>query len=74
MKLLTIFFLACNGELKCCALNACEHGSLCVCVCARQRARRYWDSEEASIGMCCFSCLVMRSCFIISSVVCWAAA
>ena len=29
--------------------------------CARQRARRYWDSEEVSIGMCCFSCLVMRS-------------
>ena len=22
----------CNGELKCCALNACEHGPLCVCV------------------------------------------
>ena len=22
----------CNGELKCCALNACEHGPLWVCV------------------------------------------
>ena len=28
----------CNGELKCCALNACEHGSLCVCVCVCVRA------------------------------------
>ena len=27
----------CNGESKCCALYACEHGPLCVC--ARQRAR-----------------------------------
>ena len=24
----------CNGELKCCALNACKHGPLWVCVCA----------------------------------------
>ena len=62
----------CNGELKCCALNACEHGPLCVCV--RQRARRYLDSEEVSFGMCCFSCLVIRSCIIVSSVVFWAAA
>ena len=22
----------CNGELKCCALYACEHEPLCVCV------------------------------------------
>ena len=46
----------------------------CVCVCARQRARRYFDSEEVSIGMFCFSFLVMQSRIIISSVVFWAAA
>ena len=44
------------------------------CVCVRQRARRYFDSEEVSIGMCCFSFMVMRSRIIVSSVVFWAAA
>ena len=65
----------CNGELKCCALYAREHGPLCVC--ARQHAHRcdaFYDSEEVSIGMRCFSFLVMRSRVFIISVAFWAAA